>query len=81
MFGKCQICIEKDLRIKDLKDQIVSLQKLALPQTSRSNQQLLDAAREFDHIINGEDEMFIPSSYDTSSDIISIPDSSQIDLG
>lgn len=55
MFNrKCDVCAEKDARIKDLQDQVTLLSKLLVPQ--KPTQDITIADLEVDSLLNGQEE-------------------------
>jgi hypothetical protein len=74
MFGKCLVCVEKDLRIKSLQDQIDLLSKLVLPppkvQVITEDDENLDSlfenneAKMEEDNVNREAQLFLSGDYD-----------------
>lgn len=52
VFGKCQICLEKDKRINDLQEQLQLLRPLVFP---KNYSQVIAEAHELDSILSGSE--------------------------
>lgn len=64
MFGKCQLCKEKDKRIDDLQEQIQLLRPLVFP---KNYSQTIAEARELDSILGGEEPTAISAEISHSA--------------